>query len=289
MNRLEKKCIIGTAGFHLLLLLILLVGPAFFAAREKPDDTPVLDMIPANLVDSATTGAASAQPAPTPPPPAPPVVQQQPTTTPTPTPPVKPVVVPPTPAPPEKILEPVVKPVKEITKPMLEPVEKPAATKPAPPKMTLTPTTRVTPKNSPTHNLTPTTAQPDNSRTVNSALTALRKNLSSATEISMPAGTSGAAAANYAQVVKSVYTQAWTPPDDTASDDANIKVRVTIASDGTVISARVITPSGDASVDKSVRNTLERVQNLPPFPSGSTDKERTYIINFNLKAKRMLG
>jgi TonB family protein len=286
MNRLQKKCIIGTAGFHLLLLLILLVGPAFFAAREKPDDTPVLDMIPANLVDSATTGAASAQPAPTPPPPAPPVVQQQPTPTPTP-PPIKPVVVPPTPTPtpPERILEPVEKPQKEIVKRILEPTEKPAVTKPAPPKMTLTPTTRVAPN----PNTKPTVTAPDNSRTVNSALTALRKNLSSATEVSMPSGTSGAAAANYAQVVKSVYTQAWTPPDDTASDDANIKVRVTIASDGTVISARVITPSGDASVDKSVRNTLERVQNLPPFPSGSSDKERTYIINFNLKAKRMLG
>ena len=105
----------------------------------------------------------------------------------------------------------------------------------------------------------------------------------------MPQGTSGVAAANYAQVVKSYYEQAWTPPDDTASDDANIKVRVTIASDGTVISARVIAPSGDASVDRSVRSTLERVQNLPPFPSGSTDKERSYIINFNLKSKRLLG
>ena len=102
-------------------------------------------------------------------------------------------------------------------------------------------------------------------------------------------GDSSASAANYAPVVKSVYEQAWTPPDDTASDDANIKVRVTIARDGTVISARVIGPSGDASVDKSVRSTLERVQFIAPFPSGSTDRERSYIINFNLKAKRMLG
>ena len=51
-------------------------------------------------------------------------------------------------------------------------------------------------------------------------------------------GNSSVASANYAQVVKSIYEQAWTPPDDTASDDANVKVRVTIASDGTVISAR---------------------------------------------------
>ena len=102
-------------------------------------------------------------------------------------------------------------------------------------------------------------------------------------------GNSSVAAANYAQVVKSVYEQAWTPPADTASDDANVKVRVTIASDGTVISAQVLAPSGDTSVDASVQNTLDRVQFIAPFPAGSTDKERTYIINFNLKAKRLNG
>ena len=66
MNRLQKKCFIATAGFHLLLLVILFVGPAFFWAREKADDTPVLEMIPANLVDSATTGVQGAQPPPAP-------------------------------------------------------------------------------------------------------------------------------------------------------------------------------------------------------------------------------
>ena len=276
MNRLQKKCVMATAGFHLLLLVILFVGPAFFRAKEKPDETPVLDMIPANLVDSASTGVQAAQP----PPPAPTVVPPTPTPpAPTPT----PVVTPPTPAPTPEKIEPV-KPPKETVKPDLTPVEKPSVTKRQPPKINLKLTERTVTKNS-----SPATpAPPDNSKAVRSALRALRNNLSSATSIDMP-GNSSASAANYAQVVKSVYEQAWTPPDDTASNDANIKVRVTIARDGTVISARVIGPSGDASVDKSVRSTLERVQFIAPFPSGSTDRERSYIINFNLKAKRMLG
>jgi TonB family protein len=245
MNRLQKKCVIVTTGFHLLLLVILFVGPAFFWAREKPDDTPVLDMIPANLIDAASTGVRSARP-------------------------------PPAPAPtPEKI---------EPVKPDLTPVEKPNPNQSHTPKVNLQLTTRMAPKNTSTPNKT----TPDNSKAIKSALQALRANLSSSTTIDMP-GNSSAAAANYAQVVKSIYEQAWVPPDDTASDDANIKVRVTIASDGTVISARVIAPSGDTSVDTSVRNTLERVQFIAPFPSGSTDTERTYIINFNLKAKRLLG
>ena len=276
MNRLQKKCVLATAGFHLLLLVILFVGPAFFWSREKPDDTPVLDMIPANLVDSASTGVRSAPP----PPPAPAVVPP----TPTPPAPTPPPVVPPTPVPtPEKIEA--VKPPKETVKPDLTPVEKPSVTKPAPPKINLKLTERTVTKNT----ATPTPATPDKSKEVNTTLRALRNNLSSATTIDMPPGNSSASAANYAQVVKSVYERDWTPPDDTASDDANIKVRVTIASDGTVISARVIAPSGDASVDRSVRSTLERVQFIAPFPPGSTDKERSYIINFNLKSKRLLG
>jgi protein TonB len=286
MNRLQKKCVLATAGFHLLLLVILFVGPAFFWEREKQDDSPVLEMIPANLVDSATTGVQGAQP----PPPSPTVVVPQPTPpAPTPTP-VKPEITPPVPTPKPEKIEPV-KPPKETIKPDLTPVdrtpvEKPSTAKPQTPKVNLTLTSRPVPKNTSTPKKTPTT--PDNSTAINSTLRSLRKNLSSATTIEMP-GNSTASAANYAQVVKSVYEQAWTPPNDTANDDANIKVRVTIARDGTVISAHVITPSGDASVDTSVQRTLDRVQFIAPFPAGSTDQERTYIINFNLKAKRMLG
>ena len=63
MNRLQKKCVLATAGVHLLLLVILLVGPAFFAPRPKADDLQVLDVIPANLIDAPfTSGVRNAQP-----------------------------------------------------------------------------------------------------------------------------------------------------------------------------------------------------------------------------------
>ncbi len=66
--------------------------------------------------------------------------------------------------------------------------------------------------------------------------------------------------------VKSVYWHAWIPPDDTSSDEAVVKATVTIASDGTVLSARITTGSGDASVDRSVQQTLEKVTYIAPFP-----------------------
>jgi len=263
MNRLQKKCLIATAGFHLLLLTILLVGPAFFAPKPKPDDTKVLDMIPANIVDTAlNSGIRGAQP----PPPAPaPVV----------TPPPQPV--PPAP-------KPVV-----ITPPAPVPAPKPAPaeTKPPTPKLDLHPVIHSVPNNP-----TPPKPKDDSQQKLREAALiaarALQNKLSQPVEVGM-SGDSDAAIANYASVVKSIYEQAWVPPDEAANDDANTKVSVTISSDGTVINAHIVTTSGAPDVDATVQRTLERVKFIAPFPPGSNDKERTYNINFNLKAKRELG
>ena len=65
MNRLQKKCVIATAGVHLLLIVILFVGPAFFYSKPKADDLQVLDVIPANLIDAPfNSGVANATPPP---------------------------------------------------------------------------------------------------------------------------------------------------------------------------------------------------------------------------------
>ncbi len=264
MNRLQKKCVLATAGVHLLLFVILLVGPAFFQPRHKAEDLQVLDVIPANLIDAQfTSGVRGAQP----PPPA----------------------VPPAPQPPAP--QPVVMPPPRPVEPAPEPMVKPEPARPAPVpdkiqphkiEPNLKPVVRHAPRNTSTRDNSVQRAQ-----ALRSVIRNLKNNLSPSTTVDMP-GNSSVAYANYAAVVKSIYEQAWTPPDDTSSDDANTKVSVTIASDGTVVSARIISPSDDARVDASVQRTLERVTFIAPFPEGAKDKERTYIINFNLKAKRML-
>jgi TonB family protein len=279
MNRLQKKCVIATGGIHLLLLLVLVFGSAFFTPRPKPDDTQLLDVIPANLIDAAfNSGVRNA----TPPAPAPVVVPP-----PQPAPPT-PAIQPPPPvpkpvAPPPTLVERVEKYFKpEPVKPMpdLTPVEKPAKNQPHKIEPNLTPTIRTAPNNSVSK------PQP-NSRAIDKVIANLKKNLSPGTTIDMP-GDSTVAYANYASVVKSIYDRAWTLPDSIANDDENVKVTVTIASDGTVISAHVIERAGDAPVDNSVQRTLDRVTFIAPFPEGATEKERTYTINFNPKAKRTL-
>jgi TonB family protein len=261
MNRLQKKCVLATAGVHLLLLVILVVGPAFFQPRPKADDTQVLDVIPANLIDAAfNSGVRNAQP----PAPAPVVTPPQPQPTP---PAPQPVVTPPTLA---QRLEKIFK----SEPPKLTP-EKVQPHKIEP---NLKPVVRTATKNVPDDSS-------QRARALRNAIRNLKKNFSPSTTVEMP-GNSSVAYADYASVVKSVYDAAWTLPDTIANDDENIKVKVFIASDGTVISARIISPSGDELVDASVQRALERVKFVAPFPEGSNDKERPYTIIFNPQVKR---
>ena len=254
MNRLQKKCVIATAGFHLLLLTILIVGPAFFNPQPKPDETQLLDVIPANLIDAPfNSGVANAQP----PPPAP--------------------VTPPAPAP-EKIEPP--KPVREMA-PAPAPVEKPDMNLPRKILISTQLVARTAPRASPN-------ASDARARAIRSALRNLKKNFTPGTVVDMPGNSGGAAYANYRDAIATIYYDAWTPPAEADNEEANTRVSVTIANDGTVITARIVTPSGDAKVDASIQRTLERVTFIAPFPKGAVEKERTYMINFNLKAKRML-
>jgi TonB family protein len=254
MNRLQKKCVIATASFHLLLLVILFVGPAFFNSKPKVDDTQVLDVIPANLIDAAfNSGVKGAQPpAPTP------IVVPQPQ---------------PTPPAPQPTL------AQRLEKFFTPEPAKPVENQPHKIQPNLTPVVRTAPKNS--------ASNPKlNSAAAKNLAKSLKGKLSPATKVDMP-GDSSAAYANYASAVKSIYDQAWTLPDSVANDDENVKVSVTIASDGTVISSHIVTPSGDAGVDNSVQRTLDRVTFVAPFPEGAADKERTYTINFNPQLKRL--
>ena len=65
-----------------------------------------------------------------------------------------------------------------------------------------------------------------------------------------------------------------------AADNVNVLFKVTIARDGTVISAHIVTPSGDPNVDAAIQRMLDRVTFIAPFPESMTENEKTYPINF---------
>ncbi len=292
MNRLQKKCLIATAGFHLLLVLVILFGAAFFTSHEKPDETTLLTVIPANLIDAAfNSGVKAAQPpAPTPPQPVQPPQPPQP----------KPELVKQPDPEPVKPAPTLVERVKEIFTPTpeklppddLTPKETTPKPKPHVVKVDLKQVTHIAPKVTDTSDADAREAAKEakaaarRAKLIAAAAHAIESNASSATTVDMP-GASSVSYASYKDALASIYYNAWTPPDDTANDDAITKVRVTIARDGTVISAEIIGASSDARVDSSVQKAIDRVTSVPALPGG--ESQRSIILNFNLKTKRMIG
>lgn len=287
MNRLQKKCLISTVGIHLLLLTILIVGPAFFNQEPKMDNLEVLNVIPAVLVDAAVnSGVANAQPPPPTPVVTPPVQPLQPI-------PLPPKIVqPPVPAPPPTPSPSLLKEFEDFLKSKPEPAVKPD----------LTPVEHET-KSQPQNNIkvdlhkvarakvenVSHTDNAVNARAINNAIRSLSHQLSSSTKIDMP-GNASASYASYASVVKSVYDRAILPnvPGAISGNNENTRVIITIASDGTVTSSRIISPSGDPAWDDAVQRTLDQVNFVAPFPDGATDKERHYTIDFNPQVEREL-
>jgi len=83
--------------------------------------------------------------------------------------------------------------------------------------------------------------------------------------------------------------EAWLVPEGVEDDEATATATVTIARDGTVLSARILQPSGNSLVDQSVDMVLRRVKVAAPLPDGAKEDQRTVTIKFNVRAKRLLG
>lgn len=280
MNRLQKKCVIASTGLHLLLVLILFIGPAFLMPKSKFNDASTLEFVPTTLIDAAFSGGGNANARP----PAPKPVQPQTASVPTPAPPQ------PEPAKPTPKVVATQDPEPESLEPAKE-------RKPRTPDVSTTLVTRKTTKPKDTANSEARAqerqladARQRMARQILGAASSLKDGASDSTAIDTSdfgPGGGGPSYASYASWVRSVYQNAWVAPQDASMDDAVTKVSVTISRDGTVVSSRIIARSGDSQVDASVQRALDRVTTVGrPFPEGAKDSERTYIIPFNLKAKR---
>jgi TonB C terminal len=280
MNRFQKKCFIGSAGTHLLLMLILFVGPAFLSEKSKLDDIQPINFIPDNLLLSAVSGGGNPRAATRPPPP------------PAPAAPVSP--------PEQRQQQP--DPPKTVETKQNKPDPESLEIKEHKPRLP-TVSTKIVSRNS---EKSKKQAQPTQSDTrerdyadarrradaINKAARSLGNSAPSATIVDADPGPGGGGPtyASYASWVQTVYLGAWVPPDSTDSTAAIARASITIASDGSVVSYRLIGKSGDRDVDESIQRTLERVTTMGrPFPDGMKEKQRTYILRFDLKAKQGLA
>jgi TonB family protein len=294
MNRLQKKCFIASAGLHGLLVLLLVLGPALLPAGKKPEALPLLDFIPSKTVDALLSGGGTPDAAPPPPaqeflPPPPPAPAPAPAPAPPPEPPPKPPVAEPKMA--ADFTLPEEKKKKEPPKKETSKTPETSKSPPPAPRQREFKMVQVDPKK-----LAKAAADAQKNReaerqqkAIGESIRNLQKlNSRPGVTIGIP-GTGGEAYANFGQIVLSIYDRAWVDPRDVADDDLVAVVTVTILRDGTVFSAAITRPSGNAAMDKSVRAALDKVRYIAPFPAGTREDRRTYTINFSLKAKRLSG
>jgi TonB family protein len=293
MDRTQKKCFLASVGVHSLLFLLLLVGPAFLSTQVPPDNSPILDFVAYKTVDQLVSGGGNPNARPSAP------VAEIPKIVP-PQPVVQPEPKKPEPKPEPRKPEP--EPVKEAArKPLinpdsLEPIEK----KPRLPDVS---TTLVKRKDSQAENnkrkaeqaaKAEAKRQADARKRIAETISEVAENLSSGLssgttiELKGPGG-GGIPYANFLEAVKTRYARAWQVPDGVTDDQATTTATVTIARNGTVVNARIITYSRNAEVDRSVQLTLERVKWAAPLPDDAKEDQREVTIHFNVKARRSIG
>jgi protein TonB len=293
MDRLQKKCLIASLVTHVFLLLLVVMGAAFFVPSRKSSELPLFRVVPRKFIDDALSGGGGN-------PKIAPSVAQQMGETLVPQPPTpQPVVQPLAPKPQKPVEPPPVKKAEPITpakKPTPRPkdtAKKPTVTTPSKPApLDLKPTVRKSTdlakqqREAEARKVAETGKQL--ARELSKARESLREGFQSGTVVDY-GGPGGEAYVNYAQWVKTVYEEAWDVPSDLMDEDSAAKVTVTIARSGHVMSARIERRSGNSTLDKSVQRALDKVKFVEKFPEGSKEEQRTFTINFNLKAKRLTG
>jgi hypothetical protein len=282
MDRLQKKCFLAATGMHLLLAVILLLGSAFMSRGPKLEEIQMIDYIPTVISDGAVGGGnpkADRPPAPT--------------------------VVPPRPAPRPPPPTPVVKAETKAVEPEHTPVKEEKADpdsfeSPRRKKLPSVSTKVITQKNTKATKTKVDDGKAEEKRMADArrqiaaaiadAASEVQSGGSSATPIVIGDRGPGGGGPSYAgleALIQRIYIDSWAPPDDTQKENARAKASITIARDGSLIAYRITSRSGDTSIDASVQKTLERVTTIGrPFPDSIKDNKRTYILVFDLKAKR---
>jgi colicin import membrane protein len=288
MNRVEKKCFIGSATFHGLLLVVFLFGSAFFNSPPK-DMGPVLDF----SMGAPTSGGGS-----TPPPP--PRLEQ----------------VQPPKSEPVKAVEPEVVKPKEIKRDPPKEAEKEKGSLPVPIKTEKKETKKDLTKPSPLVNTKPIKrsnvvdkaamqlAQAQREREARAAreAQALRDQvISEFNNVARGAGkglsrslvstsigndsSGGIASGRYGDGLKALYDSKWILNADMYNDETAATVKVTVRRDGSVLSATIIKSSGNAAFDRSVRAALNGVSRALPFPADMKDSEQEFTWKFERKTR----
>jgi len=303
MNRLEKKCFIGSAGFHGLLLVVFVFGSAFISSQKTINLPPVINLIAIPTDRPISSGGnPNANPNPAP-------LQRDPKP-PEPTPPVEP---PKAAKPPEPDPEPVKKPA-----PKPEPQKRPEPKIKEPPKKELA---KDKPKPAIETNLVTrpsvdlvrqqkeaamreakavAQAKADReaqqryaderrriAQEVGSAIGNLNNSLSRDVVVDVGGGSGGPAFAHYGSLVGAYYKRAVDAAHPQSDENVDAVIRVVVLRDGTVQDSQWVRRTGNSVLDKAVDRAMKSVRSVPAFPAETKDTERTFTITLAFEAKRV--
>ncbi len=248
MGRLKRSCVVGSVVFHILILAMLVLGPMLLAKRDET--VRVIDLVPSDVIDKLLAPAAPVAPPPAPAPPKP---------------------TPPKPEPKKIQLKPKPKPIPP--KPNPKPKPKPN------PKIKGNQNSNV--RKPDARNTKAQKEAVKQREALNRSLNKLDTKLSDRTAVNVPLGRY--ASANYESLIRRKYMDATIHPG-AISGDPVVKVRLVIARNGRVISARITSQSGLASWDRAVQKALDRVKFIKPFPESMKGSQQTFNLNFNSRS-----
>jgi len=278
MNRLQKHCVLVSTGLHLLLLVALLFGSGFRSKQPERPDIKSFHMMSSSVMESLLDDPADAAGKQEPEP----VIK-----TPVAEPPPEEIKEPETPkAEPAPRPEPVVKP-----RPKPEPTKVPAISKriekpkPKPAKPVIK-VSRIYKSNTTRRKPSAKNQQPRVPRPSVPQVT-LNQNLNKVGGGSRLKGVttiSGSSLGKYGLLVQSAYDRQWRQPNGISSRDLTVKVKVIVAKDGSIQSAKISQSSGISAMDQSIERAIQMVQRITEAPpKGVSLSNRTFILNFNLK------
>lgn len=293
MSRLQQKCIIASAGMHLLLVLIVLIGPAFVSTQPAEPEMPQLDFIPYKTVDAMVSGGGN--PKGSVPKPAPVNLPPQPKP--------QPVQPPPEPQVAKREVKEAIEETK-VSKPEPKQDEQSLEINERRHKVDIS-KTLVTRKRDTGAEAKKKAEAEERAQerqwaaarqrfadAIGRTADTITSDISSGTSLELKGpGGGGVPYANFNQAVMSVYKRAWsgTVPNDATDDDVAAVASVTIARNGDVIRAVITRSSGRPAVDHSVQAVLERVKYAAPLPEDEKQSQRTVSITFNVNAKKGIG
>jgi TonB family protein len=304
MTRLEKKCFMGSAGLHGMLLIVFFFSSAFFKPEKPEPPIRVIQLYGAIPTDQRVSTGGSPKGNPTPPAPAP-----------TPPQPVAPQ--PPPPKPPETVkakepekVDPPKKDVATVPTPKpAKPPEKPKDDASRLSKADLTKT--VTRTNGPTaaqlearnearkakeradreHAAAVRSAEIQRQRiadALNGVVGGLGSSLSKETVVEA-LGDGGVAYLHYGTLVGEKYRQAVYQSRPQGDEDVEACIQTIVSRNGAVISSEWVRKTGNPALDKAVDRAMREVRTLPPFPEGAKDAQRTFKIRIGFEARRYSG